>query len=111
MVDRTGIRLGVFLSILAIQVAMPVVQLTADRPARFGWHMFAGVRPGLEFEVRHADGRVEAVTLEEYVLKLRQEVDLAAHLPAHLCRAIPSAEAIVTRWKGRDGEPDVVTCH
>lgn len=110
MVDRTGIRLAVFLGILAIQIAVPVVQLTADRPVRFGWHMFAGVRRGVEFEVRHADGRVEAVAIDAYVLTPRQEVDLASHLPDHLCRTIPTAEAIAVHHKGRDGEPDEVSC-
>lgn len=96
-------RLVLFATILTIQVAIPLLQLRAERPARFGWQMFSGVQLPARFTVLHIDGTVDTVTVVDYLVKPRQEVDPFPYLPPHLCRQVPTAVAVAVH------EPPVVT--
>lgn len=87
-------RLALFATILTIQVAIPLVQLRAERPARFGWQMFSGVQPPIEFIVEHTDGTVDTVTAQDYMIKPRQEIDPFPYLPPHICDQVPTAATV-----------------
>lgn len=87
-----------FVSYLAVQVSIPIVQLLEDGPRRFGWQMFSRVghmRPDFFLVTERG---VEPVSLDRHVLHLRSEIDLTRELPPHLCTVYPEAEAV----RGRD---------
>lgn len=91
---RRVLRRAAFWMILAVQLGIPVVQVAAERPARFGWQMFSGVRAPVLFTVERTDGTVDTVATESYVIKPRYEADPVPALPRHICRSAPTAEVV-----------------
>lgn len=94
---RKAVAALFFVSYLAVQATVPILQLLEAGPRRFGWQMFSRVghmRPDFFLVF---DQEVEAVGLERHVLHLRSEIDLARQLPPHLCSVYPAAEAIRIR--------------
>lgn len=86
-----------FVSYLAVQLTVPILQLFEAGPRRFGWQMFSRVghmRP--DFLIVFEQG-VEPLNLERHVLHLRSEIDLARELPPHLCSVYTGAEAVRVR--------------
>ena len=83
-----------FVLFLMIQTAVPLVQLWAPRPARFGWQMFSARQSRARFSLVLRDGAVQPVKLDLYVAQSRGEVDLEEALPRHLCRVVPDLTAV-----------------
>jgi hypothetical protein len=83
-----------FLLFLLVQTAVPVVQLWAPRPARFGWQMFSAAPSRPRFSLVMRDGTVRPADLRLYVAESRGEVDLEKALPPHLCRVVPEAASV-----------------
>ena len=84
-------------SYLAIQIGIPLRQLQAPRPARFGWQMYSALNtPRLYTSVR-ADGSTERIDIGQYVSQLRAEADFARALPSAICDKHP--EAIEVRFR------------
>jgi hypothetical protein len=84
-----------FLVFLAIQLAVPLVQLvTAPRPARFGWQMYSVVSAPPRFSLIMRDGAARPLDIGPYVTSMRADVPLTRFLPAHLCALFPDAAAV-----------------
>ena len=83
-----------FVLFLLIQTAVPLVQLWAPRPARFGWQMFSAKQQRARFSLVLHDGTVQPAKLDLYVAQSRGEVDLEEALPPHLCRVVPDLAAV-----------------
>jgi hypothetical protein len=84
-----------FVAFLAIQLAVPIVQLvSAPRPARFGWQMYSVRSVPPRFDLLLRDGTSQPVALESYVTSLRADVPLVRFLPPHLCGIFPQAAAV-----------------
>lgn len=83
-----------FMLFLVIQTAVPLAQLWAPRPARFGWQMFSARQERPRFSLVLRDGTSRPVDLRLYVAHSRGEVDLEQALPSHLCRVVPDLAAV-----------------
>lgn len=94
LTGRQQLVLAIFMAFLAIQVAIPLVQLAGERPERFGWQMFSASREHPDFEVVKADGSVQAVDANDYLGYLRLEMEFADELAAHLCEIGPDTTAV-----------------
>jgi hypothetical protein len=82
---------------LAIQVTVPVWQLSAPRPARFGWQMYSALNMPRQYVVVKADGTSSVVDLGRYVAQLRAELDLRDILPRAVCARDPDAVEVTFR--------------
>lgn len=83
-----------FVLFLLIQTAVPLVQLWAPRPARFGWQMFSARQQPSRFLLVMRDGTSQPANLPLYVAQSRGEVDLEKALPQHLCRVVPDVASV-----------------
>lgn len=92
---------------LLIQISIPVVQLFEERPARFGWQMFSGVRTFPTVELVYQDSLV-SVDARALVVNNRSDVEFVPHLPRHFCERTP-AEAVIVR-SSRPMTERVVRC-
>jgi hypothetical protein len=92
---RRAAAASFFVAFLAIQLAVPIVQLLwAPRPARFGWQMYSVVSAQPRFELIMRDGATRSLDISPYVTSMRGDVPLARFLPAHLCMLFPDAAAV-----------------
>lgn len=95
------LRAAVVLAVMTVQLGVPsYVLLTQERPARFGWHMFAALRPGPTATAEFPSG-TEEVDLTPYIPRPRPEVDYLRVLPGHLCEQLVDAIS-VTVTRGED---------
>jgi len=91
-----------FVAFLAIQIAVPIVQLVwAPRPARFGWQMYSVVSAAPRFDLIMRDGLARPLDITPYVTSLRADVPLTRFLPPHLCTLFSDAAAV--RYQMDDG--------
>ena len=98
-----------FVSFLLVQTTVPLVQLSAPRPARFGWQMFTAGPQRRGFTLLMRDGTTQPVPLHLYVAQSRGEVDLGKALPQHLCRVVPDVASVrITEPDSK--EPRVYVC-
>ncbi|NOT00826.1 MAG: hypothetical protein HOP29_09380 [Phycisphaerales bacterium] len=81
----------------AVPIIVPLVQLPADRPARFGWQMYSGIKIIPQFEVIGADGGMRPITLTDFVANVRADLRYDDVLPKHLCRVLDDAAAVRAR--------------
>jgi hypothetical protein len=70
---------------LFVQIAVPLWQLRAPRPARFGWHMFAGITHPSAFTAVYADGTERQLAVSDYLGEPRLEMDKSQILPPVIC--------------------------
>lgn len=96
---RSPVVAAVTISIfLLVQLALPIARFDdTERGTRFAWHMFSGARGIPEFVVKTADGDRDVV-LENYMARVRVDIDLVNTLPPHLCQVYPNAMAV--SWDG-----------
>lgn len=85
---------------LVVQLVVPIWRLSADGQDRFAWRMFSTFEARPTFVVHTPDGE-RSVDLEAVTARLRGDLDLAAHLPEHLCHTVPGAVRV--SWDD-DGE-------
>ena len=85
-------RAGVFLAVfLAVQIAIPTVQLLAPRPAPFGWQMYAATGE-LPTVVAFDDaGTSRVVDVLSLVAAPRAEIDYARLLADRGCDIVDAA--------------------
>jgi hypothetical protein len=96
------------IAFLVVQVAVPLWQLTAPRPARFGWQMYAGLSQPAVFTAVKPDGSMTTVPLDEYIIRPRDDLDLIRYLPPAICAR---TGAIAVRYRAvPDHEPHEVPC-
>ena len=81
-------------SFLTIQIVVPILKLTSQRPARFGWHMWAARKKFPRFFVVLKDGTTKAADLSLHIGLSRGEMDFTEELPPHLCRVVPDITAV-----------------
>jgi hypothetical protein len=84
-----------FLFFLLIQAGVPLVQLGAQRPARFGWQMYSAKPQRARFVLVMRDGTQRPASLGPYVAQSRGELDLTSALPPHLCRMVPDLASVL----------------
>jgi hypothetical protein len=81
---------------LVVQLAIPISRIDeTDRGTRFGWHMFSGAQGTPEFVVETAEGE-KNIALEDYMARVRVDVDIRGQLPSHVCDVVPGA--LVVSW-------------
>jgi hypothetical protein len=84
---------------LLIQIAVPVYQLMKPGMTRFGWKMFA--RPARDSLYSVIEGgkirRLGTPAQTGKVAIRRPEMEFDRYLPAHLCREMPTIEAVVVK--------------
>jgi hypothetical protein len=83
-----------FVLFLLMQTGVPLVQLWAPRPARFGWQMFSAKPQRARFSLVMRDGTIHPANLGRYVAQSRGEVELEKALPQHLCRVVPDIASV-----------------
>ncbi len=92
------IAVFVFTLVLAAQLIIPVSRLAGGQHAqRFGWQMFSGSEAFPNFAVVTSEG-VKDVSIEDYLVTNRVELDVVGAFPPHLCEVFPNAREIV--WDG-----------
>jgi hypothetical protein len=91
-----------FVLFLAVQFTVPLVKLWGPRAERFGWHMFAGIRPRPRFTLVMGDGTRKPANLAPYIGHNRGELSLGEALPPHLCRVVPDVVAVQIRARDSD---------
>jgi hypothetical protein len=106
---RTIAAVAFFFSVLVIQVGIPLIQLWAPRPARFGWQMFTARPAPTRYTLVFHDGTRKPVDLEPYVAKSRGEMDVETALPPHLCRVVPDLASVLVLPPGAR-QPRVHPC-
>jgi hypothetical protein len=85
----------VIVLILALQVGIPLVAMTApDKPARFGWHMYAYVRPAPEIALMDAQGRETRANPFSVIARYRPELPYERALPPYLCARHPGTVGV-----------------
>lgn len=88
----------VFTVVLAVQLAIPTSRLVGSgHGQRFGWQMFSGSEAFPDFIVVTSSGEQE-VSIEDYLLRQRAELDVVGALPPHLCAVVPGA--VMVTWEG-----------
>jgi len=86
--------IGVF---LAVQLAIPMARYgEVDRAQRFGWQMFSIGEQAPRFVVETSTGNRE-IDLDDYLARVRGDIDIIGLMPAHLCEVIPGA--ITVTWQ------------
>jgi hypothetical protein len=86
--------------VIAIQLVVPALALRHDRPAAFGWQMFASDGAPPVAEVVRTDGTTSELPWRDVVAAFAAyRPEIAAHeaLARHLCERHPSAQAVVLR--------------
>jgi hypothetical protein len=94
-----------------VQLVLPAIMLREPRPARVGWQMFTQGRQKGIFTVIRADGSRTRIRIADYAAEDMPEVSYHAVLPAHLCRVIPEAHAVVVKGAtGMSASESVTQC-
>jgi hypothetical protein len=91
---KNVLALTFFVAFLTIQIIVPIVKLTAPRPSRFGWHMWAARKRNPQFILSMKDGTTSPVGLSTYLGISRGELDIHEAMPAHLCRVVPAVASV-----------------
>jgi hypothetical protein len=99
---RHGLAAAFSLAFLSVQIAVAAYQLSAPRPARFGWQMWAARKPSPQFLAVMRDGTKQPADLLKFVGVSRGEMDLEEALPPHLCRFIPGIAAVEVVTRGTE---------
>ncbi len=86
------LALVLFCLILLVQVSIPASRLNQhDLAPRFGWQMFSVRVVAPTIEVTNDDGSTRTIELEDKMARVRADIDIARHMPAHLCATIDNA--------------------
>lgn len=78
---------------LIVQLGLPLSQLNSDLASRYGWQMFSTTRAIPEFVVKTSSELVE-ITLNDYMARVRADIDIVDELPPHLCQVVPGAQSV-----------------
>jgi hypothetical protein len=94
----TGRTRGVIVvAVAVIQFTVPAAILaTAEKPARFGWHMYSYGEPDFAVTATHVDGSTTEHDRAEWNIH-RRDVHLTAELLRKLCAELPSAVRLTDR--------------
>ena len=81
---------------LAIQIGVPLWQLTNPRPTRFGWQMYAVVKYPPQITAVRLDGSSVQLITSRYLAYFRSDFQpgYIQALGKHLCRVEPSLQAV-----------------
>lgn len=103
-----GIAAAAFVAaFLAVQLAIPAIQLFAERPARFGWHMYSGLPSLPDAWAVTADGTASPLDVRGRFAMTRAEVDYAAVLRTALC-GTDGVASVRVAYPNR--EPETLPC-
>lgn len=78
---------------LIVQLVVPITRFGDESARRFGWQMFSASAASPEFVVTTNSGRVE-INLDDYMARVRSDIDIEALLPPHLCSVALAREVI-----------------
>ena len=97
--------------VLALQLAIPAVQLAGPRQQRFGWQMFSSAPLGPSLTAVTTAGERRPLVLDDYFAFRRGDLhpSYAARLPAHVCRVTPGVSSVEVLAPGAD-RPAVHPC-
>jgi hypothetical protein len=90
-----GIAVALF---VLIQLATPISRFgDHERAQRLGWQMFSVSVPDPTLTVVTDSGE-EKIMLEDYMARVRSDIDIIALMPPHLCKVVEDAAAV--NWDG-----------
>ena len=92
------------IAFLVVQIAVPAWQLTGTRPARFGWQMYTARAQASQFAAVARDGTATPVTLDDYIVRRRDDLDLLRFLPPAICAR---TGAVTIRYRDAAGHPPI----
>ena len=90
------IAAAVVVAWLLVQLAVPLWNIASDDQDRFAWRMFSTFEPRPTFVVHTPTGQAEA-DLVALTARLRGDLELEAHIPAHLCDL--TEDAVRVSWE------------
>ena len=99
------------ISYLLIQIGVPVRGLLDPGATRFSWKMFASRHRGYSTYSVIENGRVRTLGNPAQTGKaamMRPEIEFDRYLPPHLCREMPTIEAVIVKPAGRTQQ--VIPC-
>jgi len=84
---------------LFLQIAIPVYQLVAPKPSRFGWHMFAALPERPVLTLVFADGtETEIDDLNQFFGYPRGDIRMMEVLPDYLCETREKLTSIKIKY-------------
>jgi hypothetical protein len=75
-------------------IGVPITALDEERPARFGWHMYAALESQPEITVTFEDGTIESVPFESIAAEPKVEPDYAEPIAKLMCTTRPRATTV-----------------
>ena len=103
-VRRKGAWVGsaAVITVIAVQIAVPLVALMLPPPQKFGFQMYSGLG-GAAVSVVDDQGDVhELENVEQLVGKVRPDIDWLPTLPEAVCIAVPDAIEVRVEQSGRE---------
>lgn len=110
-VPGSAVRRAVFwfcLVFVAIQILIPLFQLSQPPIQPFGWQMYSSIA-GHRYDVDFSDGSTRLIDPEDFVLRYRSEIDYRGHLPQVLCERLPDATRVIAT-NGVEKTKDTYPC-
>lgn len=78
---------------LVVQLVVPISRFGDESARRFGWQMFSASATAPEFVVTTDSDQVE-INLDDYMARVRSDIDIETLLPPHLCSVVAGAREV-----------------
>ena len=89
-------------TVIAVQIAVPLVALILPPPQKFGFQMYSGLG-GVTVSVVDDQGDLQEIRdVERIVGKVRPDIDWLPTLPEAVCIAVPDAAQVRVEQSGRE---------
>lgn len=107
---NAGLVIALCAAILAVQITIPIFQLTRPRPARWGWQMYSSVRPPARMVAVLTSGEEREVDRQAYIPYPRIDMDMDEDvaLVSHVCRTVPDIARV--RVEHSPEKVEVIEC-
>lgn len=105
MSGRRVVALLLAAVLLGIQIGVPVAGLFAERPDRFGWHMYSTLNPAPEASVEDASGDLSPVDVAALIADPRAEIRWSGPLADVLCQDESVVAVVVSDREGTSRVP------
>lgn len=91
---KVKLRGAAVVASLGLMVLVPITALDEQRPAQFGWHMYAAIVHAPEIEVTLDSGASEDRTLGDVAAKVRPEPDYTEAAAEFICEKEPDVASV-----------------
>ena len=97
-----------FVTFLAVQILVPLVQAFGPKPTRFAWQMFSGTSVPLRIQIRTVT-EVRDIDVSGMVGNWRGDLNLEKYLPPFMCKRFPEASSVLLFYIESD-QPQEFPC-